>query len=126
METKKASVLYHLKLNPCYLESLRSLECQENKQSELLPTNTLEKINNKSAENFDPQKVCYREIKEYQSCRDFWDKICTFRKKHHIKPYIPGVEEQRTIRKTFKTTKNIDKIYEMILENNKNSTKQEK
>lgn len=126
METKQASVLQQLKLNPCYLESLRSLECQETKQLQFLPKSIVEKASEgKSAEKFDPKAECAREIKEYQRCREFWDKIYSFRRRHHIRPYTPGLEEQRIIRQTYKTTKSIEKVYGVILEGNKSSTQQQ-
>lgn len=107
-----------LNLNPCYLESLRSLDCQESKQ--IVIKNSKLTAGSKQATKFDPNEECALEIANYKKCVAFWSKIHDFRKQHNIKPFQPGLDEQRTIRHTYKVTKDIHKVYEEILKTKQN------
>lgn len=79
-------------INPCYNESLNSLNCQAES----------------GIEN------CQKEIANYQSCKIFWNKVYQIRKSHQIKPFMPNEEERKKIRIILKECNNIEQTLNKI------------
>lgn len=89
-------------VNPCYQESLNSLQCQE-------------KVSDK--------ELCRKEIDNYKTCREFWKKVSDLRRFYNIKPYLPEIEERKQIQEKLAKYKNFKIVFKELVDDIESSKK---